>query len=306
MKIRALVLASVIMFGEVSAGSDVSKILTGVAVGVATGGVGFIAGPALGIASITAGEAITAGVVAGAATAAGADRKVGISCNGNGKNIGLEAGFQTKEGKEFTFRTNSSEKKKLNAQSNLEIEIKKEFEEAAYENQLKEDIYFAFDKAMGWDCSRLTSQTKSYDCVSNGDSKILAKSGSRKWTIPQKKGEYDSFSTFTPADEDGKKAVKSFIFEETPLAWHFGRKNINGQWYNHAWTDTNKDILIPEGNKLHVDAPEWYTERRHQKAKPEAKENCSKEIFEEMRLDQNMSKEFLEEFLWSNVRAINL
>jgi hypothetical protein len=69
-------------------------------------------------------------------------------------------------------------------------------------------------------------------------------------------------------------------------------------------------ILVPEGNKLRIDAPEWYTKQRLHKAKIEARETQnqdeSKEIFEELQLDQNMSKGLLEEFLWSNVNALNL
>ena len=41
----------------------------------------------------------------------------------------------------------------------------------------------------------------------------------------------------------------------------------SGKWFNHAWTDSNEDYLIPEGQKFYIIAPEWYTEKRHAEAK---------------------------------------
>jgi len=301
----------VFLFGEVSAGGDVSKILTGAAVGIATGGLGYLAGPAgLGIAAVSAEEAITAGVIAGAATAAGADVKVGVGCDGNGNNAHVETSFKNKEGKEFTFRTGEWNKDKPNPQESTEERIKREFEarkKYEEEHRFKEEKFdtdsigdiedFVFGRQEGRSYSRFTSEKESYDCMMDGDQIFLSTSGSRGFTVIPYKG-FDSFSTFTSDTEDGREALKSFIFEETPLVWHFDRRNINGKWFNHAWTDANEDYLIPEGQEFYITAPKWYTEKRHAEAK--ARQDAEAQA----KINEDVGRGFFEEFLWANVKAV--
>ena len=99
MRSCVLLLSIFLTFGEVSAGNDV-KVLTGVAVGVATGGVGLAIE-----AAATVGEAVAAGVIADAAIAAGADTKVGVVCNGRGRNPAIKTNFTTRNRETFVFRT---------------------------------------------------------------------------------------------------------------------------------------------------------------------------------------------------------
>ena len=309
MRFCALLLSVFLTFGEVSAGNDVSKILTGVAVGVATGGLGYALGPVLGVASIGVEEAVTAGVFAGAATAAGADTRVGVVCNGSGRNPEMRTSFTTRNGETFVFRTGQFNKSRKEAVRNITAnrvyirahrQVEEKFAESDYQEDPRDDAKFAFDSAVGWDCSRLTSDLRSFDCANNGEIAVFAESDTRGWDVDDGKTIFDSFSVFNPEDDDGQKAVKSFIFEETPLAWHFGREKINGQWYNRAWTDTNMDIMVKEGELINVAAPEWYTNKRRQ----------DNEWFsfssDKKRVRQELGEGLLEEFGWANVRAIDL
>ena len=224
MRFCILLFSIFLTFGKVSAGNDASKILTGVAVGVATGGVGLAVG-----AAATVGEAVAAGVIADAAIAAGADTKVGVVCNGRGRNPAIKTNFTTRNGETFVFRTGQFDKSRKEAVKNvtanrerieLQRQVEEEFVESLYQEELKNDIKFAFDSAIGWDCSKLASNLRSFDCANNGEITVLAESCIRGWDLEDGKTIFDSFSTFNPADDDGKKAVKSFIFGETTLAWH--------------------------------------------------------------------------------------
>lgn len=304
MRFCILLLSIFLTFGKASAGNDMSKILTGVAVGVATGGVGLAIG-----AAATVGEAVAAGVIAGTATAVGADPRVGVVCDGNGRNPKIETGFTSRNGETFVFRTGRFDKSRKEAINNITANVKQvelqrrieeEFTESIYQEELKNDIKFAFDSAIGWDCNKLTSNLRSFDCANNGEITVLAESDTRGWDLEDGKTIFDSFSKFNPEDDDGKKAVKSFIFEETPLAWHFGREKINGQWYNRAWTDTNMDLMVKEGERINVSAPEWYTNKRHQDAEWFSFSS------DRERVRQEVGEGLLEEFGWSNVRAIDL
>jgi len=356
------------VFGEASAGGSASRILPGIAVGIVTGGLGYVAGPAvMGIASVSAGEAIASGVVAGVATAAGASPKVGFCSDGNGNNARMESGFRTKEGRDFTFRTGEWNKKDPNAWKYSDEKVKEEFEERKkyeeeqerilreserekeeedYRQKMREDINWSFNTSIGWNYEKVTTsneeiprrkirngamgcysyirpderipnvrannspvfeevtpKSENYDCVTNGKSKIMAESGSRQWEV-RKGRKYKRFSKFTPEDENGRLALKSFIFEETPLVWHFDRKNINGEWFNHAWTDTDMDVLVPEGKRVGIPAPEWFSAYRQVEIKEMSKHNPS---VDNLKLAKDVAwRGYYNEFLWSNVRAVNL
>lgn len=365
------------MFGEVSAGGGFSRIATGLVVGVATGGLGYVAGPVLGVASISAEAAITSGVVAGVATAAGADTKVGVGCDGNGNNPHIEVDFKTKEGREFGFRTDAwdnhkpkipeqhpkpnkgdlmeeqrkreeeaSAQRHKEEQERILRQLEKEKEEEDYRRKMRDDINWSFNTSIGWNYEKVTTtnseiprqkirngvmcyrgfikpderiphmrannssvfeavtpKSENYDCVSRGKSKILAESGSRQWEV-RKGRKYNRFSTFTPRDENEKLALKSFIFEETPLVWHLGRENINGQWYNHAWTDTDMDVLVPDGKRVGIPAPEWFSAYRRIEIKEMSKRNPNEN---NLKLAEDVAwRGYCNEFLWSNVKAINL
>ncbi|MBQ3565334.1 MAG: hypothetical protein IJA14_04245, partial [Alphaproteobacteria bacterium] len=102
---------------------------------------------------------------------------------------------------------------------------------------------------------------RTYHMETNGSSTFLSTTDRGGWEITPFNG-YDSTTTFTPTSEMERLAMRSFNFEETPLIWHFSRENINGYWYNRAYTDSAHDIMVPENEVHNIAAPKWYTEMR--------------------------------------------
>lgn len=82
-------------------------------------------------------------------------------------------------------------------------------------------------------------------------------------------------------------------FEETPLIWHFAIEVLGGRRYNHAWTDTMLDFLVPEGEKHRICAPSWYVELQQSERQKIAVEKAKKMAAEG----------YFEESIWSALNA---
>ena len=48
---------------------------------------------------------------------------------------------------------------------------------------------------------------------------------------------------------------------------HFDTKIIDGRRYNHAWTDTLLDFMVPEGERHRICAPDWYIKQHEAEQK---------------------------------------
>ena len=89
-------------------------------------------------------------------------------------------------------------------------------------------------------------------------------------------------------------------FETTPLVWHFDTKIINGRRYNHAWTDTLLDFMVPEGERHRICAPSWYI-RQHEAEQKKLRTEICKATLE--LTQQRVAEGFLQEANWGALNA---
>lgn len=252
----------------VFAGGGISRPLVGVALGVATGGLSYA------VTGATAAVAATQGAVAGIGYAATGHARVGVTTDGNLRNptvrvetVGPRGAPIVADGAAMSNRpanpvpNDRSWAERLLQNGRSQEEIERERNEARSTFNIMTQTQYNFG---------ITShQGKKYHIAVSAFSSLLTTPDRGKWKIMPFRG-YDSVTTFEPTSEIERLAMRSFNFEETPLLWHFSRENIDGRWYNRAYTDTNYDIMVPEGEVHNIAAPKWYTEERRQRQREAA------------------------------------
>ena len=246
---------------NVFAGGGASRAITAGVVAVATGGTSLLTGATLGTAIFT-------GSAAGVGYATTGNATVGVNTDGDGRNptvnvtipgprdypINIDtANFGYPDRQRAEEARNRPWEPKFTRPGQTAAQREAEYQEAKKTFEIKTSGQYNF--------GIVNYLGRAYHMETNGSRTFLSTTDRGGWEISPFNG-YDSTTTFTPTSEMERLAMRSFNFEETPLIWHFSRENINGYWYNRAYTDSAYDIMVPEGEVHNIAAPKWYTEMR--------------------------------------------
>lgn len=223
-------------------GGSISKGLGSIVVGIATGGIGL----AVGAPFMTA---VTAGATAAIGAASGARTSTGIRVNGAGQpsvrvNISDNYGHPIAD-----FGVNS-----------------RGIDSANGPNLSKPE---AMDKQFDAEKARIAS-SKFSNWLPNTSYDVLVVDGKEYCRAKSNREEFLSLAVSngwsrTTRDLIGTKKFENqpwnLTFETTPYEWYFDIVTINGKEYNHAYSDTLLDFLVPKGEKQIICAPDSFVEQ---------------------------------------------
>ena len=308
---------------SVCAGGGMSRPIAAIGLGIATGGVGFALGAPVATATVS-GLATTASVMANGRTS------VGVEVNGNGGNAGTFVNVSTNQGTPIVDMhvhredppipsvlrsslpgSSSTFQQNLSTESSLATDLARErlVQEEAKKAQRTFTISNSSISNYTFGIKRING--KEYHFAKSRYSERLVLSA-RKWRIRSDYGPFSSITHFEAHTEDERLAMRSFIFEETPYIWHFGRENIDGKLYNHAWTDTYLDMLVPENEVHRIIAPSEYTRQRLARLAASRSSVSSSSLSAPVSVDTAFTKAkeaaaqgLLEEASWAAVHSVH-
>ena len=290
---------------EVIAGHEASKVLTGAAIGIATGGVCLAVGAPLATAA-------TAGAVAAGGYMAGGETRVGIQVDGNGNHpaVNVTVNHHGQTFANVTAGPNPPEGGPAETEETLRRRIQQE------EEARREEVRQAKQRE-----ARTRRAKSSFEKWDENTSYEIREVEGREYHVAKSPGnEFWSLGIGRGWQKGQRKAIgyttfpnqpSNFTFEITEERWYFDIKVIDGRRYNHAWTDTLLDIIIPEGERHEILAEDWYINHyRYQAEKAEAEKAAMREQILRAEIDMinnaevNYSRGQIEEANWGVINIL--
>jgi len=282
--IVALSTGAMLLCEDVNAGGGASRVVTGIVVGTATGGVGLALGA-------TTAAAVTAGVTTAVATASGGNVRAGVNVNGNGQFTGVHVDVTDNHGHQF---------------ANIDTEQP----QAPTFNQINDcDLPRTHELFRNWSVDTI------YDTINvNGSEYCRAKHGTDEFLILSIGRSFDNANRDLIGTQCFANQPLNFTFESTPYTWFFDKVMIDGRCYDHAWSDSLMDFLVPEGVQRTIYAPEefvksWKTEQELKQRQAGLYPSSQDEFIEALqRHSYSTAQMYFNETIWSTLnveRSIN-
>lgn len=274
---------------NVFAGGGGSKLLIGAAAGIFTGGVSFALGA-------TAAAATAAGATAAIGISTGGNTRVGANFDGNGNCRGMDVDVRSGNGTHIAHI--STDNSSTFAPPRQGVSHNWADEQRRREESLRAQVSFSnWTPRTIFDIQFVNGQE--YHRAKNDCSEFLTPAVSRGWEKSNKP--IERYSTFVNQPYNLK-------FEETPLIWHFSIETIGGRRYNHAWSDTMLDFMVPEGEHHTICAPDWYIREVLEDRQRNAALDCVTANSQKKTQKENAAKGLIQEAFWGALdadRAIN-
>ena len=119
-----------------------------------------------------------------------------------------------------------------------------------------------FNWTSGAEYSIFRSRDNVYHVASSEGDTFLTTADRGGW----RRSNRNFIGTMTFADQP-----KNLIFERTCYDWHFNVEVVDGLRFNHAWTLTGLDFMVPEGEVHRIGAPMWYVNQKKLRMQEEAR-----------------------------------
>jgi len=166
----------------------------------------------------------------------------------------------------------------------------------------------AAEKFTGWSAGTaydmLTVNGNEYCRARNNAEEFLSLSVGRGWSKTSR--ELIGRQTFA-------NQPSNLTFETTPYMWFFDKVTIGGKRYDHAWSDSLLDFLVPEGERHTICAPADFVKQFNLEKELERQRNAAQTVQDQciralQGHAQPLANMYFEETIWSalNVeRSIN-